>query len=32
MTRREVETRLDLMAGKTKGTRYVSRRTGKPEQ
>jgi len=29
MTRREVETRLDLIAGKTKRERIVSKRTGR---
>lgn len=32
MTRHEIEGRLDLLTGKTKGTRYVSKRTGKPKQ
>ncbi len=32
MTRHEVEARLDVMVGKARGVRYVSKRTGKLKQ
>lgn len=32
MTRHEIESRVDVLAGKTRGNRYISKRTGKPKQ